>query len=57
MASNKCTHYLLRTAKMSNEEFEKIKENYRQKGIKVVVLTEGKRDIHEGLKGMLLNHG
>lgn len=57
MASNKCIHYLLRTEKMTDEEFEEIKEKYRQKGIKVVVLSEGKRNIHEGLRGMLLNHG
>lgn len=57
MAGNKNIHYLFRTENMPDNELEKIKESYIKKGMKVVVLTEGRGNIHEALKGMLLNHG
>lgn len=57
MTNNRSVHYLFRTEQMPDHEMEKVKEMYAKKGIKVVVLTEGTKNIHDGLKGMLLNHG
>ncbi len=57
MTNNRSVHYLFRTGNMPDEEVEKIKEMYARKGIRVVVLTEGPENIHDGLKGMLFNHG
>ena len=57
MANNRSVHYLFRTGNMPDDEVEKVKEMYAKKGIRVVVLTEGTKNIHDGLKGMLLNHG
>lgn len=56
MSDTKCTHYLLRPYDMPEDEFEKIKESYTNKGNRVVVLAEGQKSIHEGLKSILLNH-
>jgi len=42
---------------MPDDEINKAKEAYAKKGIKVIVITEGKENIHDGLKGMLFNHG
>lgn len=57
MAENRNIHYLFRTKNMTDYELEGIKEAYIRKGMKVVVLTEGQGDIHEAIKGVLLNHG
>lgn len=56
MAVSKTTHYLLRPYHMTDEEFNQLKESYTEKGIRVVVLREGEKNIHEGLKNVLLNH-
>lgn len=56
MAGIKTIHYLLRPYHMSDEEFNRMKETYTQKGIRVIVLTEGEKNIHDGLKSVLLNH-
>lgn len=56
MAEIKQTQYLIRPYSMQDEEFNKLKQAYKKRGIKLVVFSEGKRNIHEGLKGILLNH-
>ena len=56
MVKNKSIRYLFRTENMPDHEIEEIKETYVKKGIRVVVLTEGRKDIHDGLKRILLNH-
>lgn len=57
MEGNKRIHYLFRTENMPDSELERIKKFYRERGMQVAVLTEGQGNIHEALKGMLLNHG
>ncbi len=57
MANNKSVHYLFRTGNMPDEEIKKAKEAYAKKGMKVIVITEGKENIHDGLRGVLFNHG
>lgn len=57
MVNRKNVHYLFRTKNMTDHELERIKESYIRKGMKVIVLTEGQRDIHEAIKGVLFNHG
>lgn len=56
MAVIKNTRYLLRPYNMPDEEFEKLKKTYTEKGIRVIVLAEGQKSIHEGLQSLLLNH-
>lgn len=56
MAAIKNTHYLLRPYHMQDAEFEKLKKTYTERGIRVVVLAEGRKNIHEGLQNILINH-
>lgn len=56
MEDLKGIQYLFRPRYMSEEELNKRKNEYRQKGVRVIVLTEGERNIHEGMNGILQNH-
>lgn len=55
---NKSTHYLWKNDFSSQEEYEKIKENYKKHGFRVVTYVDGQnnKDIHDGLKAVIKNH-
>lgn len=55
---NKPTYYLWKNDFSSQEEFETLKEKYRQLGFRVVTFLDGPEDknIHDGLKAVIKNH-
>ncbi|WP_418462581.1 hypothetical protein [Frisingicoccus sp.] len=54
----KPTYYLWRNDFSTQEEFEEVKEKYRNFGFRVVSYFDGrdKNSIHDGLKAIIKNH-
>lgn len=53
------TYYIWMTEEMKKEELEQIKNYWNELGFRSVIFYEGNnvKDINEGLKAVLKNHG
>ena len=52
------TYYIWMTEEMKEEELEQIKKYWTELGFRTVIFYEGNsKDIDEGLKAVLKNHG